>query len=541
MKKLASRLAPFVMAVSALSALAQETPGGAFIDPRLPKEEQDRQRLAQQQAAAAKPAPTPGAATDVVTFGRLSIASLDAVNKLLADLEAPNSDPLRRSIEQAPFLGEGSLAMDKPLGIFLIATPNAPLYSSQNLVTAMPVKDGKATAEDLTKAGGKTVEGTTDMLRMADGTVRRTAHYLFAREGEGTTGLAGFSDTPFGADYRTPTNLMVAVLDLAKLRAGAPNAYKQLTAVGSWLPVPPDSDAPKVFQEMVDKIDRLTLAFARDDKNMHLQLWKLPFATKAGKAMPRPAFPAGMIAQMHVVYPDAETAAWLDQQLDQMQDASIPGPPEKRPQVKAVLKRLAKFNGQAEAVSMAVTMQDKMPLVYVVDQLREEVNVGEELKGLATDLKAIAGEELAKADVTTYDAGGKTVQRLELSGKGPEQHVYIDALQQGKVVYFAFSGKEDKVVESLAGAGMNGSSNVLCAGVVDLSAALNAASSGGGGPLSQLPPDALAQLKTAFAGQGITWTAQGGEGAANYLYFDLTVPFQAAKQVGHLIRTMNGQ
>jgi hypothetical protein len=506
MKKLACRLIPFVLAASAGAAFAQEAPAGG---------------------------------AESVTFARLSIASIDAVNKLLTDLEAPTADPLIAELERLPFLGAGAVAHDKPLGLLLTASPNAPLFSPQAVVAAVPLAAGKATADDLTKAGAKPVEGKTDTVTLEDMTLRRTANYLFG-QGGANPALAGFSDTPFASDYRTPTNLLVAVLDLAKLRTGAPNAYKQLTAAPALLPLPDAADAPKAFAEALAKIDRVTFAFARDDKNLHLQFWQmpLPFAAKAIQPKPRPAFPAGVIAQMHVIYPDAETAHWLDRQLDEMQEASIPGPPDKKPQIKALLKRLAKFNGQAEAVSMAITMQDKLPLVYVVDQLREDLDLATEIQGIATDLKAVAAEEV-KADVTTYDAGGKTVQRLALTSTDGSDKVFVDALQQGKTIYFAFSGKEDKVVESLAGAGMKGTSNALCAGVLDLTAALNAASSGAGGPLSDLPPDALAGLKTAFAGQGITWTAQGAEAGGNYLYFDLAVPFNAAREVGRVIKAMN--
>ena len=75
-------------------------------------------------------------------------------------------------------------------------------------------------------------------------------------------------------------------------------------------------------------------------------------------------------------------------------------------------------------------------------------------------------------------------------------------------------------------------------GVLDLGAILNEASSGAGGPLSNFPPDALAQLKSGFAGQGITWTVQAADGSGNYVFADVAIPFQAAKAAGKVSRQM---
>lgn len=523
-KRMARGAAALVLGVAAMSSWGQGGAGGmppGWVDPRAALNQQNDLE------------------TELVTYGRFSIASVDAINKLLADLEAPAQD-LKAMIESAPFIGQGALAGDKPLGVMLVVTPNQPLMSEKNLIVALPVNAGKATAEQMTATGGKAVAGAPGVVVVEDMVLRRTEGYLFGRQGTAPTGMGKLVDTVFANDYKTAGNLLVASLDLAKLRTSAPDSYKQLGAFGSFLPLPAgDPEAPNPVQQMLDTIDRLTFTINRDDKNLQLQLWKMPFASKPVKPVARPAFPAGVIAQMHVVYPDAEAAMWVDKQIDQMQEASIPGPPEQRERMKAFLKRLAKFNGQAEAVSMAVAAKDDQPVFYVVDQLREEIDLEAELKAISEDLKVLAKDEIVGNELTTFDLGGKKVHRLALAGKQESQRAYIDAVKDGKIVFVTVGMKDEKPIEGLLAAGMNGQSSVLCAGVLDLTAALNVASSGAGGPLSMLPPDALAKLRGAFAGQGITWTVQGAEGGGNYVYTNIAFPIQAVREVVRLTTQMN--
>ena len=247
-----------------------------------------------------------------------------------------------------------------------------------------------------------------------------------------------------------------------------------------------------------------------------------------------------MLGQMHVVYPDKETSQWAEQQVDAMQDATLPGPPETKAQVRSVLKKFAALHAKSDGFSLAISIKEKTPIIYIVDQFSEDVDAAAELKGMQPDFEAIAKTGQMKTELSTYDLGDKKVQRLAITGAKRDNNAYLDVIQDGKVAYATIAVKDEHFVEKLKAAGMNGKSNVLCAGVLDLGAILQEASSGGGGPLSNLPPDALAQLKTAFAGQGITWTVQGAEGDGNYVYADLAIPFQAAKAVGKVSRQMTG-
>jgi hypothetical protein len=544
MKTMTRRVLPLVVCVSAFAMLGQGTPpqnrrgapargpargappaaqqpaGGApkqdtFVDPRMERMRQMGQLPSQQE----KPS---------VGFGRASIASLDAVNKLMTDLDAPVTDSLRKSLEAAPFLGEGSVAGDKPLGMLLMAGENQPLMNEQTTILAVPLAAGKSTVASLKEKGGQEVSGKADMVTMAKHTLRRTANYLFARSGDNVFGLTALTDEPFANDYKTPGNLALFTTDLAKLRSDMPDAYKQLVAMGSMVPGMRggDPNSPNPLQKLIDKIDRLTLALNRDEKNLHLQAWKTPFAVKTGKELPRPAFPAGVIAQMHVVYPDKETAHWLEAQVDGLQDSSVPGPPETKAQMKSLLQKLAALHSRLEGFSAGIAMQDEMPIFYIVDQFGEDVDAAKDLKELQPDVEAIGKANGMKTEMSTYDAGGKTVQRLASTSDKPSDNLYIDVLQEGRVVYATISPKDRHDVEKLKAAGMNGKSNVLCAGVLDLGALANQAK------------DAMAQFKTEFAGQGITWTVQAADGGGNYMFVDVAVPFQAAKTIGKLARQM---
>jgi len=131
-------------------------------------------------------------------------------------------------------------------------------------------------------------------------------------------------------------------------------------------------------------------------------------------------------------------------------------------------------------------------------------------------------------DHASYDAAGKKVQRLTFSPEDSKTKIVLDEVQNGKVAYITISDNADgKYVADLAAAGMNGTSSVLCAGAVDLGAAVNAALDSGG--LPGLSPDGLQKLKAAYAGQAITWTVQSSE--QNFLFTDVAVPKVAIREL----------
>jgi hypothetical protein len=272
---------------------------------------------------------------------------------------------------------------------------------------------------------------------------------------------------------------------------------------------------------------------------LHLKSWLAPFDVKAVKPTPRPGFPADVIMQMHVVYPDASWSGWMGNFFGKLPNEAFEKmTAEEATKAKAVLKRMSDLYLAGDATSFGVAMRKGKPVVFLVTQRANAVDYGAEVKAIAEQVKdaGAAGDKLDVA-ISSYAAGAATVTRVAATDPKKENKVYIDAIQQGNVLMVSFGAEEGHYVQELAELGMKGTSNVLCAGVLDLQAALTAGSEGGG-PFAMLPPDTLQSLRTAFAGQAITWTVQTGApaagsagGQANYLYTDLQVPTVVVKQV----------
>ena len=70
---------------------------------------------------------------------------------------------------------------------------------------------------------------------------------------------------------------------------------------------------------------------------------------------PRPAFPAGMIVQMHMVYPTPEAAAFIERQLASVPASAFGGelPPVYHERIKQLVLQAANLNTKTQAVSRA--------------------------------------------------------------------------------------------------------------------------------------------------------------------------------------------
>ncbi|HEY4330902.1 MAG TPA: hypothetical protein VGN88_14260 [Phycisphaerae bacterium] len=490
---------------------------------------------------------------DPVVVARLSIGSIDAFNKLIADLglAGVGDFDIKRNLEEAPFLGKDTIAMDKPIGVAIMVSDSHKLFPFEDsFVMGVPVMPGKVLPADLRTAGGTALDAVPNGFSIPSfGSVRRTDDYIFAKPPGTTFGLATITDAVFAPDYKDVSNLFVISANADAMRKNAPDAYKELAKaivglpqmiggifgpiLGGAAPAAPDPD-PKPALAVMDKIDKFTLAFGQDEKNIHLKSWlaPTPFDAKAKEA-PRPAFPAGSFVQMHLVYPSPDAAAFLEKQLSQLPEDFFGGdlPPVYHERVKDLVIKAANLNTRTDAVSLAVTVKDKHPVLYLVDQFSDGTDAMKEITEILEIGSALSTEAGGnKFDVvgSTYDAGGKKIQRLVVGPGDAKDKLIIDEVQTGKVAYFAISDNADgKYVADLAAAGMNGNSSALCAGAVDLGAIMAAAADTGGMP--GLNPDELQKLKTALAGQGITWTVQSSD--QNFLFADIQVPKQVLRDL----------
>jgi len=434
--------------------------------------------------------------------------------------------------------------------IILAADPHKIVPFQDSMAIVVPVNAGKSTPEALAAAGATPITGQKDTFSLGGApesfTLRRTGGNLVVKEMATPWGISSIPDDVFASDYKDATNFAVLSLNFEAMRKSAPDAYKEIASdianfpamvaglFGGGPGAGPANGDPKQILAAMDNISRITAAIAQDDTNLHLRYFHSPSpVTAKSREMPRPAFPAGTFFQMHVVYPDAASAGFVEHQLAALpEDAFAAGmPPVYHERMKNLAIKAASLNSKSDAISAGFALRDGHPVFYVVDQLSGDVDAGKELKEILQEGAGLSTEGAGakiNVDASTYKAGDKSVQHIVLSPDGAPVKITIDTMQVGKTFYAAISDSADgKFVADLPAAGMKGSSSVLCAGVLDLGEGFKAASETGGMP--GLSPDELQKLKQAFTGQAITWTVQSAE--AGYLFADLQVPKAAIKKM----------
>ena len=457
-----------------------------------------------------------------VPVGRASVASIAAVNGLIADLGLP-PQPLAQLIEsRLPMpLEKGSVAEDQPLGVVILAgdkLPGDPTAALSNLVIVVPVVKGKLSEADLKKnAGAEAVKNQPGVMATTTASLRRTENYLLGQFGK-PAGIGAVAADPFAADYKDKSNLAVVSLDVVTLRKVLGPTLKQMASQAQPQTVAPTATSPAMAyagmatmaagpaMNFLNSTDKLTVAVAQDDQNVHLRTWVSPFAVAGGTAatMQRPVFPKGTIFVTHIIYPGGPGSQWTDVFTSVV--------PITDPTFKAHEKEFREFGKRAlrlfaggDAVSIGVAPRGATATVYVVSQLHDAVDYASEVEELKK-LSAVGQEPGESEEITTYDSGGKKVVRVTDKDASGKISMVIDGIQDGKTIFASFAKDDGQYVGDLAAGGMKESANIMMAGALDLGGLVDHLATAG--PLAGMPTDAKKGLVASFSGQTVTWSAQ---------------------------------
>ncbi len=492
-------------------------------------------RAEEPKASASGPAPS------AAPIGRVSVASFNELKKLIADLGIPIPLDPRAMIEgNFPFIGPGGLQGDKPIGLVFIGGEK--ITTQDGAVLMFPVAEGKAGVESFAKMGGVVTDGHADMVSLGNVKFRRTANYLMMYQGA-TDLLAAIKDDIFAKDYTRPGRLALLSLDLAAARKVAPTKLKAMFEESRPKKSPTSAAEAagekmgiEFFESCANKFDRFSLAIGRDEKNVHMELWLMPVELAEARRFPCPTFPADVVAQMHIAYPNAEAANWASTLMAKIPDDAVadkkPGAAA-NPKIRAAMTRFVQLFTGADAQSMAVQITARKPVLYLVNQYGHDVDAAKEMQEIATELNA-ANKDSGDGDVmafTSYkNAAGQAISRLTQLVKG-KQLTTIDVVQHGRILTFSIADDDGQHVDAVAALPAKGEISKLCTGSIDLDACLSAAESSGQMP--PLPPEKMKQLHTSLAGQAITWSAKANA-EAKYLYVDVGTPFVLFTEAGQM-------
>src|SRR4051794_34319349 len=192
--------------------------------------------------SAQQPAPAAAGGAKPAPIGALAVKSADAVARLAAQIGMPlPPEASPQGIEQQfPFIGPGGLATDKPVGMIFFG--GGRVDPQQATAILLPVKPTAATADALKAAGAQPVPGSSDMLQLGKGFVRRTTNYVAF--GVLPEVLAEAREEALADLLKGPDALARVSVDLKTIRAVMPEQYKAVVDKAAAGDNPPGGDKP---------------------------------------------------------------------------------------------------------------------------------------------------------------------------------------------------------------------------------------------------------------------------------------------------------
>jgi hypothetical protein len=479
---------------------------------------------------------------------------LGDTQKFLDDmgLHLPLSRMVKGNIEEAPFLGAGAIADDKPIGILGFALTlkegeNLDRAIGRSIVLALPVNKGFATVDklfDFAKGQDPTAAVAGDTITTREVTAKRGADYLLGSNGDLVTQVA---DNPFKDDYKAAGTLGSATLDLAAVRKGFPKEVDEF-----WKEVlrgshSGDKSADEIaaslvrfVREKVDKVDAVTASVTVEKEWLKGGLVVTPVHIKmAGPALPRPTFPAGTILQLHVAYPDAGSAGWAPLAISKLDFAKLDDKgqltDEQREQIKGIVERTAKLVLTPDAQSVGVTVEGGVPLVMVVNQYQKAGDFDKELRSIAKEINemTVKAKEASPIDISEYDDGDQKVTRVTLLDN--EKPVgYVDVAQAGSKVAMTISPEKIKKVAGLLVLPSKGPLTDFVNVTLDLGEAFKAASA-----TMPIPDDIVKKLQAALTDKTATLAIRSSADGKS-MVVEGALPIAVLKELGGVMGPMMG-
>jgi hypothetical protein len=470
-------------------------------------------------------------------IGLISAKSIDAAAAFARQLgtELPANVTAARIEETFPFIGQGGLATDKPIGMIFFGGQG--LTPEQSIAIVLPIKPNAAPLDELKKSG-MAVPGHPDTVALDDGTaLRRTADYLII----GKTPVVSVAKAEVLAKaLKGPDALVRAAIDLKALRQAMPEHFKAIVdamkkqALSQTYPDEAQRAGARMFidgfQEFLEKSDRVELGV--DNGAAALRL----FATAAPMELPpvmpgdRPGMPEGVIVRLDL---SARPTSMMDTQFMKlaMADAQKDMTAEQKKKLKDFIAGVQALYLGGDRVSVGFEMGDS-PVGYIVNHYAKPIDYAAELGRVIDQAKAFgdAIKEPTETELQTYDAGGAKVVRLVMLDKQKPQ-VYIDAVQRGSDVLVAISDKDAHYIDRLLAAKSGGPMRGLASGSVDLAKLFDAATKQPDSPVAGMSAEQRKQLADLLRGQKLSASFSSEGDAAT---FDMIIPQGLIKNASKL-------
>lgn len=492
-----------------------------------------------------------GATTQIAVA---AVKSVDAVQAFAKELNLPlppNADP-QQIAQMFPFIGQGGMATDKPIGVVLFGGPNFNLQ--QSMAYVIPVKAQAATADAIKKAGAMPAPGQADVLSLNGMNFRRTADYLIASPDPAIAAIA--KPEALAAALKNPDTLVKISVDVKAIRTSMPEQVKQLIDASEQglksvqkHESDPAADAgleaaqklgTGAARKAIDTTDRFEIALASNDAGVHLAFSAAPVKAPKLATATHPGMPAGVVARFDLNASIMDTMAAHRDEFLQMASAGDSNSgtltPEQKQQGQALLGRVYDLMSNTAGGSVGVEMKGGAPVVYIVQHLAKPVDYIMEVRQIVAKGNAISPQDKESVDLQTYTSGGVKVLRAvdKTSGKTDG---YVDIAQRGDDVFMTISSAAFRYIDPLLAAPAEAPGKDLATGYLDLGKVLDAVVATPNSPAASMPPDMLKQLHDMLNGQRLTLsaTAEGDTGT-----FDISVSKGLIQNAPKLMQMFGG-
>ncbi|HZL36926.1 MAG TPA: hypothetical protein VFC78_16515 [Tepidisphaeraceae bacterium] len=451
-----------------------------------------------------------------VQIGVVAIKSFDAAAAFAMEIGAPLPPQWSpQGIEQqVPFIGQGNLVTDKPIGIVLFGGAN---FNPQQMMAIMvPVKPGAASADAMTKAGGMPVAGHDGMFARNGVNVTHTGDYLVVSPEPALAAMA--KPGVLAAALKGPDNLVRIVVDVKAIRTSIPdhiNAF--LTHIGEQAANTPAGQQgaqlviPQLKKEL-DALDRLEIALDDGAKGIRLAFTAAPSKMPAPTAGNRAGMPPGVFARFDLnvslakANPEAGRAI-VNASVSALSNAAkVPFTAERQKRVTDFFSKEVDLAFNPAATSIGIEMIGADPVIYVVQHWDKSPDCAMELRQVVSESNAVAEAKDDVIELQTYKSGAMKVMRAVANEHG-KTIGYLDMVQRDNDVFIAISPTQFRYVDKLIAAPSKGPSRGLASGYLDLGKLLDAVGQMPNSPLAGMPPDVQKQLKEILAGQRLTVSA----------------------------------
>jgi hypothetical protein len=451
---------------------------------------------------------------------------------------------------QYPFLGQGNLDADRPIGLLLYAGPEVDPTAGEGIVAVFPIKRDRLSARSLLDAGAKPVEGVTGLFELNGVAMRRSSNCLIFSVTAKAAALARGQDVldlckAHSGGAKSPSQEVIArfSIDIAALKQAMPQKYQgvleQAKGAIAKNPLAARFGQEHLLDSYGDDINRLDLAVAGSDQSLSLKIGVAPVHFPPGGTFIRPQMPQGTILRLDMGAPPLKLLPWVRSALALFPGTGVLAKAPRSAQLQSTASSSQEVDEptqillSGQAISAGVVPGDNFAVIYLVQQHVQSDPVAR-MKRFAESVNLMAdrygGKSSTRVEVSQYSIASRVkIARFKVL-EGTVCKNCFDFLRRGDTVYVAFSSDQGHYLETLINLPAAGQFSGLISGSASLGAFSDLIE---GVARAMLPASQVHKLHDAIRDEELTLTATG---EADEVIYGLSLKRSLVKELIEIVR-----